>query len=135
MSTFDPVKLEAQLRKAESQRLSAMLAGDLETLATLLEPELQYTHSTGRVDNRDSLLELLGSGAIEYLALNHDFDSITQEGEVAVVEGTMTMRLVSGGVEKQLETANRTVWACTDGQWKLRLFVGSKTAWSDCASH
>lgn len=74
------------------------------------------------------MLELLGSGTIEYLALSHDFESITQEGQVAVVEGTMKMRLVSGGVEKELETANRTVWACTDGQWKLRLFVGSKTA-------
>lgn len=60
MSTFDPVKLEAQLREAEGQRLSAMLAGDLETLENLLEPELQYTHSTGRVDNRDSFAGAAG---------------------------------------------------------------------------
>ncbi len=126
MTTFDPARLESELRTAENQRLSAMLAGDLATLESLLEPELQYTHSTGRVDDRDSLLELLGSGATEYLALKHDFNSVTQQGSVAVVEGTMKMHLIAGGVEKHLETVNRTVWANTDGQWKLRLFIGSK---------
>lgn len=128
MSTLDPSKSETELRDAEDQRLAAMLAGDLAALERLLSADLQYTHSTGRVDDRQSLLELLDSGATEYLALSHDFDSITHESNVAVIEGTMKMHLVSGGVEKHLETVNRTVWANTDGQWKLRLFVGSKTA-------
>ncbi|MGX1591227.1 nuclear transport factor 2 family protein [Glutamicibacter sp. NPDC055491] len=125
MTTIDPAALESELRIAEERRLSAMLARDLETLENLLEPDVQYTHSTGRVDDRDSLLELLGSGAVEYLALSHDFESVTQEGNVVVVEGSMKMRLISGGVEKHLATANRTVWANTGGQWKLRLFVGA----------
>lgn len=126
MTNLDSTTLEAELRQAENQRLEAMLAGDLQALENLLHPELQYTHSTGRVDDRQSLLELLGSGATQYLALSHDFASVTQQEKVAVVEGSMQMHLVAQGIEKHLETLNRTVWANVDGQWKLRVFVGSK---------
>lgn len=128
MSQIENDARVGELRRTEDARLAAMVAGDLAAIAELLDPDLHYTHSTGRVDDRASLLALLASGATRYLELSHDFTTVTFEGDVAVVEGLMKLHLISAGTEKQLRTTNRTVWSQSDGQWKLKLFSGSKNA-------
>lgn len=121
-------QLEIKLRKTEELRLAALVAADLHALEHLLHPDLEYTHSTGRVDNRQSLLELMASGTTRYMSLSHEFTLVSIEHDVATTQGTMILNLVSNSVQKQLKTTTRTRWLLVDGQFKLRSFIGEKAA-------
>src|ERR1700694_2642719 len=54
------------VRMAEQGRFHAMVTVDLLALDTLLADELTYTHTTGEVDTKASLLDALRTGRLGY---------------------------------------------------------------------
>lgn len=117
----------AGVQQAEQLRIKLMLASDLQAMGDLLDPALHYTHSTGRVDSRDSLLELLGSGKTTYLDASHELDEFMQIGDLVIVEGRLQLRLISAGVEKILATSTHSVWVQGGDAWRLRAFLSTST--------
>jgi hypothetical protein len=51
------------VRELDRARVSAMLKGDVEAIASHLDYDLIYIHSTGVVDTRESYLESLSSSS------------------------------------------------------------------------
>ncbi|MFJ6418994.1 nuclear transport factor 2 family protein [Paeniglutamicibacter sp. NPDC091659] len=108
-----------QVREAEALRCAALVNGDVDTVAKLLDPALRYVHSTGRQDTAASLLALLRTGATQYLALEHRIDRVRELWEITVVHGTMEMGIRTGARERTLNTLTTSMWRRCGNDWLL----------------
>jgi ketosteroid isomerase-like protein len=113
-----------EVRALEEKRFAAMLAGDLDTFAALLDERLIYVHSNGLVDTRKSYLEALAKAEYTY----HSVDVVKDER--AVVEGSvvivnrilsvaMTVRSSGQTLSRQISATSVWVRADTPCGWTL----------------
>lgn len=113
----------AEILAAEASRLLAMRTGDLATLETLLDKSLNYVHSTGRVDDRCSLLGFLRRGNVKYISLEHELDQMREIAPGVVLStGSMYIRLVNGDTEKSIHSRTTNVWVWRSVGWCLTAF-------------
>ena len=112
MTVIDVVKLERM-------RYDALVQGDVETLKRLLSDDVQYIHSNGLVDTKDSLVGSLASGSRKYLA----FDAIHQEtrdyGDISILTGEVSISYIARGVANELRAAHTSVWRTVGGITQL----------------
>ena len=114
--------LEA-VTKAEQARCAAMLANDSEALSALLDPDLEFCHATGAVDDRAGFLAKMAAGRIRYLAIDWPERRVTAlGGNAALMTGRMTTDVEVEGIKKSLRNSVTTVWRCAEGAWRLRAF-------------
>lgn len=97
---------EAAIREAHRAMYQAMLEGDTEALASLLEPSYTLTHMTGYEQPKAEWLEQISSGRMRY-------HSARERGRVVAVSGD-TASLVSRDV------VEATIWG-SRGTWSLQL--------------
>ncbi|MDH3196887.1 MAG: nuclear transport factor 2 family protein [Candidatus Krumholzibacteria bacterium] len=108
----------AQLQALEARRLEAMRAADVKALAQIMAEDMTYAHSTGLVQTRDQLLQLLESGLVRYLSFEtHDIAWRVYDG-AAVATGRQTISLESDG--RPITARNRitVVYARIDADWR-----------------
>lgn len=98
------------LRDADRRRRDAMIAGEPDTLAALLDDELAWTHSSGKQDDKTSLLDRIAAGGTVYLELEVSDDSVTDCGGVLVHRGNLSGRASVDGREKALRNRFLSVW-------------------------
>ncbi|NKX54200.1 nuclear transport factor 2 family protein [Arthrobacter sp. E918] len=102
--------------------MQALIEGDLATLAQLCDDRLVYTHSVGRRDSKESLLESLRSGTVRYHRMKHDLEEVLQVGDGAWISGRMCAEITSRGQRRQLDTLTTSVWIRPGCDWKLLAF-------------
>jgi hypothetical protein len=118
----------AGIREVEEGRLDALVEGDIEAVAECLDPRLTYVHSTGRRDNKESLLQLLASGTTLYHSVEHRIESAVPAAghrlypEVVVAAGTMRLELGGTGGTRNIHTVTTTVWLCGPDGWRMLAF-------------
>jgi hypothetical protein len=112
----------AAIESVEAERLRRMVEGEVEGIAELCDPRLDYVHSTGRRDTLASLLEMLESGSVSYDSIRHKFSRIESLGEAAWATGCMQINLVKDGQAKQLRTLTTTLWVRHPGSYRLLSF-------------
>jgi ketosteroid isomerase-like protein len=108
----------AQLQALEARRLEAMRAADVKALAQIMVEDMTYAHSTGLVQTRDQLLQLLESGVVRYLSFEtHDIAWRVYDG-AAVATGRQTISLDSEG--RAVTSRNRftVVYARVGADWR-----------------
>ena len=92
---------QQSLKQAEAQRFRAMAANDLEALKKILDDDLVYTHTNGRVDDKESFLANLESGALRYRKIElRGMDPVFWAGEAGMVTGKVILHVEAG--ERQL---------------------------------
>jgi hypothetical protein len=120
---------EAALRNAEQARCAAMLANNHAALAALLDPRLQFHHSTGAVDGKDGYLAKLAAGRIQYVAIDWAEEQVIGLAEnAALLTGRMTTDVRVEGVDKRLNNRVLTAWSLTDGHWRMVAFQSTPLA-------
>ena len=92
--------MTAQINDLEDRRYAAMVDADLDTLDDLLADDVIYTHSDASVDTKTSYLDMLRSGRLVYLALEHTTDLLLTRPGVAIVAGTMSGSIRMHGAAK-----------------------------------
>jgi ketosteroid isomerase-like protein len=111
------------IRNLETARFSAMKEGDVAALKVLLDDDLIYVHSNGRIDGKAEYLETLRQGTIHYEAIQvkGDRHQISKDSAVLVQSLIATMRV---GVGAELVTRHMvlmSVWGSNStGHWTLR---------------
>src|SRR5256885_13224491 len=81
----------------DRQRMTAMAQKDIATLNAVLCDDLVYTHSSARIDTKQSLIGAMESGATVYNAVE-PFDVKAQDfGTVVVLTGAARIRVTSNG--------------------------------------
>lgn len=111
-----------EVHAAELARAAAMVAGNIEAHAKLLDERLMYTHSSGNIDSRESYLEGLRAGEWIY----HSVD-IPEPEHRALIDNqvitnglmsvSMTVRATGQTVSRQIRATS--VWIRRGPEWRL----------------
>jgi ketosteroid isomerase-like protein len=118
----------AEVLAAEARRAAALVAGDIEALASILDEELVYIHATGLRHDRAQLLHHLRTGP-RFLQVALQPDGVRVHSEVALVSGLLDLRLERAGGE--IVTARSLVsqaWLLREGAWRLASFQSTRPA-------
>lgn len=113
---------EVLLRSAELSRFQAQVKVDQRLLDQLLDDDLEYAHSNGVVDSKDSFIESLVKGTRDYIATTADIQSIRIFGNVAIIRGTAKVTVNENGKPLDLDLGYTDFWVWKDGRWQM-------TAW------
>ena len=115
-----------QISALEARRYQAMTDGDVAALAELFAPDLIYTHSDASSDSRDSYLEKLASGVLDYDVIEHPETSILVHGDCALVFGDMRGEVHVNGQLRRLNSKSLAVWVRENGNWALLAYQPTK---------
>ena len=107
------------LRRADAERLTAMVAADRPTLERLLAPELSYAHSSGSVQNRSELLEALGAGTLRYTAIRTREVAARAFNSTGVVVATADLEVMAGGAPRSIAIGYTATYLRRSGRWQL----------------
>ncbi len=118
---------EAAVLAADSARIVAMLSDDTVALDSLLHSELIYTHSNGVIDSKQSLLEGLMSGRVDYRSIEVESAVVRIHGDAAVVTGRVRMEVAAGEAVHHLLSNYTTVYWWEEGRWQM-------VAYQSCAA-
>lgn len=111
------------IRDVEATRYRAMVRNDFETLQVVLSDDLVYTHSNGRVDDKEALLGALQDGTLRYRKMELGKVDIRAWGDTGLVTGRVTMHVtVKAGEESRdltLPARFTAVYRFGEEGWKL----------------
>ena len=113
---------EAAVRGAELARFAAQVNADAKVLAPLLDDGLEYVHSTGELDSKQSFIASLTSGKRDYVSTAATIESIRIFGDTAVIRGKAKVTVADNGQSQDLHIGYTDVWLWKDQRWQM-------TAW------
>jgi ketosteroid isomerase-like protein len=103
----------------DRKRMQAMAEKDITALNALLANDLVYTHSSARIDTKQSLIGNMQSGATVY-SLVEPADVVAQDcGEAVVLTGLARISVTSGGKAMNFAVRFTDVYARRGGQWQM----------------
>ena len=109
-------------RGRELARFEANVNADAKALGKLLDDGLEYMHSNGDLDSKQSFIESLTSGRRDYVSTAADIETIRIFGDVAIIRGTAKVTVVDAGTSRDLDIGYTDVWVWKDSRWQM-------TAW------
>jgi hypothetical protein len=113
---------EAALRAAELKRFEANVNADAKVLGELLDDGLEYVHSNGELDSKQSFIDSLTTGRRDYASTEAHIESVRFFGELAIIRGKAKVTVVDQGTSRDLHIGYTDVWVRKDGKWRM-------TAW------
>ena len=102
----------------DKKRMHAMAQKDIATLKALLSDDLVYTHSTARLDTKQSLIGAMESGTTVYTAVEPS-DVKAQDLGDAVVDGIGPHSRHVEWAPCQPGVRFTDVYVNKDGQWQM----------------
>jgi ketosteroid isomerase-like protein len=103
----------------DRQRMEAMAKKDIAALNALLSDDLVYTHSSARLDTKQSLIGAMESGATVYTAVVPS-DVVAQDlGDAVVLTGVARISVTSNGNPINFGVRFTDVYANKGGQWQM----------------
>ncbi|MBB6048923.1 nuclear transport factor 2 family protein [Armatimonas rosea] len=116
-----PTRAEAiaATNEADTKRIDAMVKGDLAALETIFTKDLTYTHSSGKSDTKESLLEAMKTGATKYLAVTLSEKKHQVYGNTVIVTGLTEVKVKAGENEVAFKARFTEVWTRQKGEWRF----------------
>ena len=108
----------------EDQRYAATIALDTTALGRIYHDRLVYTHSSGAIDDKASLIGSMGK-KYRYTAAKRMDEKVQIYGDTAFVTGKALLNVEVFGEAKVLDIAFLAVWVNTDQGWRF-------VAWQSC---
>jgi ketosteroid isomerase-like protein len=103
----------------DRQRMEAMARKDLAALDALISADLVYTHSTARLDTKQSLLGAMESGATVYTAVVPSEVKAQDLGDAVVLTGRAQIGVMSQGRPNSFSVRFTDVWSNQAGRWQM----------------
>jgi ketosteroid isomerase-like protein len=103
----------------DKQRMHAMAQKDLATLRNVLADDLVYTHSSARIDTKQSLIGNMESGSTVYSAVEPSEVKAQDLGDAVVLTGKARIGVNSGGNAMSFTVRFTDVYARRGGQWQM----------------
>ncbi len=101
----------------DRRRFDAMCAGDLAALDRLLHRDLKYTHSSGKVDGKESYTRGVGDGLWDYQSITTSNEAVSIYGGTALVHCRLNIDVKVQGAPKRVDSVALAVWV-DDGGWQ-----------------
>ena len=108
---------QAVAAPAETLRV-AMIDPTPAALTVLVADDLSYGHSGGRVDTKDSFIDLI-AGKSEFVTIAITDQTIKVVGNTAIVRHALTANTNGSGKPGKVHIKILGVWQQQGGQWKL----------------
>ena len=103
----------------DKKRMAAMAQKDVATLNALLADDLVYTHSSARLDTKDSLIGNMESGSTVYTHLEPSDVKAQEFGDTVILTGTAQIGVTSNGVPMSFAVRFTDVWVKRGGEWQM----------------
>jgi ketosteroid isomerase-like protein len=103
----------------DKKRMAAMAQKDVATLNALLADDLVYTHSTARLDTKQSLISAMESGATVYTVVEPSDVKAQDLGDAVVLTGSCRISVMSGGRPNSFGVRFTDVYANKGGRWQM----------------
>ena len=103
----------------DKKRMTAMAQKDIAILSTLLSDDLVYTHSSARLDTKQSLIGNMESGSTVYTAVEPSDVKAQDLGDAVVLTGSCRISVMSQGRPNSFSVRFTDVYANKGGQWQM----------------
>jgi ketosteroid isomerase-like protein len=103
----------------DKKRMSAMAQKDIATLNEVISDDLIYTHSSARLDTKQSLIGNMESGSTVYTSVVPSDVKAQDLGDTVVLTGTCRIGVNSGGRANSFGVRFTDVYAKKGGRWQL----------------
>ena len=103
----------------DKQRMTAMAQKDVATLKTVLADDLIYTHSSARLDTKQSLIGNMEAGTTVYTEVVPSDVTAQDLGDVVVLTGVCRIGVHSNGKDNAFTVRFTDVYANKGGQWQM----------------
>src|SRR5215469_15463223 len=112
----------------DRKRMQAMASQDVATLNELLADDLIYTHSSARLDTKQSLIGNMQSGSAVYNAVEPSDVQAQDLGNAVVLTGVARIRVTSGGKPNAFAVRFTDVYANRNGKWQMVTWQSTRLA-------
>ena len=109
----------AAVKQADLDRIAAMVKVDIAALETVFDDKMVYTHSSGKVDTKASLLEALRTGATKYMSVEFVEPEYQAFGNTVVCTGVAKVSVKNATGDVNFSARFTEVWTRKRGVWKL----------------
>jgi ketosteroid isomerase-like protein len=103
----------------DKKRMHAMAQKDIATLNALLSDDLVYTHSTARLDTKQSLIGAMESGKTVYTAVEPSDVKAQDLGNAVVLTGAARIGVTANGNPVSFRVRFTDVYVNKGGQWQM----------------
>ena len=116
-----------QIIALDRKRMAAMAAKDYATLNEVLADDLVYTHSSARLDTKQSLIGNMESGSTVYTSVVPSDVKAQDLGDTVVLTGSCKISVMSGGKPNSFGVRFTDVWANKGGRWQMVTWQSTRT--------
>lgn len=110
----------------DKERMEAMTDKDVAKLKNLICKDLVYTHSSARLDTKDSLIDNMESGATVYTKCDPSGVTAQDLGDSVVLTGRADITVEANGNPNSFSVRFTDVWQNQDGQWRMVAWQSTK---------
>jgi ketosteroid isomerase-like protein len=111
----------------DRQRMEAMAKKDIAALNALISDDLVYTHSTARLDTKQSLIGNMESGSTVYTSVVPSDVKAQDLGDTVVLTGSCKIGVMSQGRPNSFGVRFTDVWANNGGKWQMVAWQSTRT--------
>jgi len=111
----------------DRKRMNAMAQKDLATLNELIADDLVYTHSSARLDTKQSLIGNMESGSTVYTSVVPSDVKAQDLGDSVVLTGSCRISVNSGGNAMSFGVRFTDVYARRSGKWQMVTWQSTRT--------
>lgn len=110
----------AAVLAAEDARFAAMVTENPEAMRRYFAEDLSYVHSTGRVVNREQLIDEMQNGKLRYLAMAPSERHVAFVGpDAAFVRGQVQIEATAGAEPVEFQARYLAIYARNGSDWRL----------------
>jgi len=109
----------AAVQNSINRLTDAMISGDRAALNESVSDSLSYGHSGGHVEGKEEFVEKLASGKSDFVSINLSEQSISINGNTAIVRHNLDAQTNDGGKPATVKIKVLLVFSKEHGDWKL----------------
>jgi hypothetical protein len=110
----------------DKERMEAMAQGDVLKLSNMLCDNLVYTHSTSRLDTKQSLVSDIASGVTVYNSVVPSEVNAQDLGDAVVLTGVAQMSVTRNGNLNAFAARFSDVYQNQNGTWRMVAWQSTK---------
>jgi len=111
----EPITADEAIR-AEDARYAAQMSNDFAAMERLIADDLVYIHSSSLVDNKQTYIESMRTGAVKYRVMRRSEVVARTFGCVATLTGNGNFDVTVNEKEMTVELRFHAIWAKRDGK-------------------
>ncbi len=112
-------KEEKEVAAAVQVLTKAMIDGDRSALENISSDALSYGHSSGKVQDKATFVEVIASGQSDFVTINLTDQTVIVKDQTAIVRHKFSAQTNDGDKPGTVNIGVMLVWVKEKGAWKL----------------